>query len=188
MKNPLSKAIFSKKGHLGGYTLLFSVLTAVLVLGVAVFILGVAKKQYILSATAKDSMIAFYDADSGVECAVKARVDNLDLATLTASDITCAGITPIARDLASSIGIESPPSILQSGAISAPENNPGKYYVYFPLHSSNDCVLVRIWRGLSKNGGATLNVVNSRGYNQCDASGPLSGLRTVERAMQFKLQ
>ncbi|MDE2037758.1 MAG: hypothetical protein KGI69_00840 [Patescibacteria group bacterium] len=51
-----------------GYTLLFAVLTAALVLGVAVFILDVSRKQYELSVSARDSMYSFYAADSGIEC------------------------------------------------------------------------------------------------------------------------
>ncbi|MDE1975436.1 MAG: hypothetical protein KGI49_02940 [Patescibacteria group bacterium] len=51
-----------------GYTLLFAVLTAALVLGVAVFILDISKKQYELSVAARDSMYSFYAADSGIEC------------------------------------------------------------------------------------------------------------------------
>jgi hypothetical protein len=52
-----------------GYTLLFAVLVATLVLGVAVFITGIARKQYILSSTALDSLYALYAADSGIQCA-----------------------------------------------------------------------------------------------------------------------
>ena len=51
-----------------GYTLLFAVLTAALVLGVAAFILEISTKQYELSASARDSLYAYYAADSGIEC------------------------------------------------------------------------------------------------------------------------
>lgn len=40
-------------------------------LGVAAFILGIARKQYILSSTARDSLYSFYAADAGIECAAK---------------------------------------------------------------------------------------------------------------------
>ncbi len=55
-----------------GYTLLFAVLIASLVLGVAVFILSVSRKQYLLSATARESMYAVYASESGIECAALA--------------------------------------------------------------------------------------------------------------------
>jgi hypothetical protein len=51
-----------------GYTLLFATLTAAVVLGVAIFISTVARKQYILASTARDSMFAIYNADSALEC------------------------------------------------------------------------------------------------------------------------
>jgi Tfp pilus assembly protein PilX len=60
--------IYNLRHRTRGYTLLFAVLIAALVLGVAVFILDISTKQYALSASARDSMYSFYAADSGIEC------------------------------------------------------------------------------------------------------------------------
>jgi len=54
-----------------GYTLLFAVIVSVLVLSIAAFILSVSRKQAILASSARDSIYAFYAADSGLECAVE---------------------------------------------------------------------------------------------------------------------
>ncbi|HTK33373.1 MAG TPA: hypothetical protein VL335_02405 [Candidatus Paceibacterota bacterium] len=54
-----------------GYTLLFAVIVSVLVLSIAAFILSVSRKQAILSSSARDSVYAFYAADSGLECALE---------------------------------------------------------------------------------------------------------------------
>src|SRR5689334_14001809 len=56
--------------HKRAYTLLFAALTAAVVLGVAVFISSVSRKQFILASTARDSLFAIYNADSGIECAI----------------------------------------------------------------------------------------------------------------------
>jgi|GEM_PF-652905 len=58
--------IFPKKQS--GYTLLFATLTAALVLGVVVFIVGTTRKQYILSSTTRDSVYSFYATQSAMEC------------------------------------------------------------------------------------------------------------------------
>ena len=59
-----------------GYTLLFATLIAALVLGVVVFIIGVARKQYLLSSTARDSIYSFYAAQSAMECMAQAVAHN----------------------------------------------------------------------------------------------------------------
>ena len=61
MKNPLK----SNKG----YTLLFAVLVSSVVLSIGISILTISKKEFLLSASAKDSTSAFYAADTGIECA-----------------------------------------------------------------------------------------------------------------------
>ncbi len=59
-----------------GYTLLFATLIAALVLGVVVFIIGVARKQYLLSSTARDSIYSFYAAQSAMECMAQSVAHN----------------------------------------------------------------------------------------------------------------
>ncbi len=51
-----------------GFAMLFTVLLISLVLSIALGISNIAFKQTILSSLAKDSQIAFYQADAGAEC------------------------------------------------------------------------------------------------------------------------
>ena len=83
----INMKIIKKFSSSKGYTLLFAVIVSVLVLSIASFILSVSRKQAILSSSARDSVYAFYAADSGLECAA----EHLDvLATSSApSIITC---------------------------------------------------------------------------------------------------
>lgn len=74
-----------------GYTLLFAVLTASLVLGVAAFVAGIARKQYIISATARDSIYSFYNADSAMECIISS-MSTWSSATPNPASVTCNGI------------------------------------------------------------------------------------------------
>lgn len=53
-----------------GYTLLFSMLLTSLILAVAVSILGISRKELMLSTSSKDSQAALFAADSGLDCAM----------------------------------------------------------------------------------------------------------------------
>ena len=75
-----------------GYTLLFAVLTASLVLGVAVFILSISRGQFLLASAARESTYAIYAADSGIECAASA-VSGAEVSTSSGAtiDMPCFG-------------------------------------------------------------------------------------------------
>jgi hypothetical protein len=65
MKNKCYKKIFFNKK---GFAMLFTVLVVSLMLSIGIGISNITYKQTILSSLAKDSQIAFYQADGGVEC------------------------------------------------------------------------------------------------------------------------
>ena len=60
-------AVPAQKLH-GGFAMLFTVLIVTLILSIALGISNVTLKQTILSSLARDSQIAFYQADTAVEC------------------------------------------------------------------------------------------------------------------------
>jgi hypothetical protein len=62
----MNKTIKNNKG----YTLLFAVLVSSIVLAVGISILTISKKEFLLSSSARESITAFYAADSGLECAL----------------------------------------------------------------------------------------------------------------------
>lgn len=66
----INKKFQKNMGINSGYTLLFAVLVSALVLAIAISILSISKKEFLLATSARDSSTAFYAADSGVECAV----------------------------------------------------------------------------------------------------------------------
>lgn len=174
----------AKRKTQNGYTLLFAVLTATLVLGVAVFILGVSRKQLILSGAARDSMYSIYAADSGIECAAAA-YEAGTLATFTSggqaqnASIQCFGETYNATSWAidnSVTGWGSSPDLpVKSG----------------PMNIGFDdgtCADVTVWNGYDTNGKSMVSI-ESRGYNYCTTSfGPQPSSRTVERALRLTYQ
>ncbi len=167
-----------------GYALLFAVLTATLVLGVAVFILGVSKKQFALSVASRESMYSLYAADSGIECAVAA-YKNGYLATstggvLTSAKIQCAGNNYTA-----------PSPFWSQGHLSGWDDLPAQPYQSSSINMGlNDgtCADVVVTSGYI-NGRKAVEIV-SRGYNYCIPSGttantPQASSRTVERAFSL---
>jgi hypothetical protein len=67
---------FIQKNTSRGYTLLFSVLVSSLVLAVGISILNIAKKEFLIATSTRDSSAALYAADSGLECAIYGQRNN----------------------------------------------------------------------------------------------------------------
>ncbi len=175
-----------------GYTLLFAVLTATLVLGVTVFILSVSRKQFVLSATARDSMTAFYSADAGIECAALV-IASIDISQTPPTTLNCNGqnITVL-----TGFNYINTPSVL-------PGFDPTKNFYISPPNSENrmylslkredgtttyGCILFSVFQGTSIATGLPRTVVEARGYNLCDdglQSPDTTSVRTVERALQL---
>jgi Tfp pilus assembly protein PilX len=160
-----------------GYTLLFAVIVSVLVLSISTFILSVSRKQLILSSSARDSVYAFYAADSGLECAL---LNLTKLASSTpVSSIPCDGVSQTVVQLPSSDDVYGMTTFhMYTG------NYSGAQQV---ISGATSCAIVQTTytkTGVMK---TTTVVVESRGYNigwngtDCSATGP----RKVERALKY---
>jgi hypothetical protein len=180
-----------------GYTLLFAVLTATLVLGVAVFIVGVTEKQYELSVQARNSIFSFFGADSGIECAINpGNWGTNGFSSTTGGTLICGR---------ASNGTAGSTAFTNSGCPAAPSNiiadpsNPTANAVrqwcgYIPLTFTNgtvttsQCARVTLTTGVdSSNGNVKTTAIESRGYNICTTA-PLpdtSNTGTVERALRL---
>lgn len=180
----------------GGYTLLFAVLTAALVLGVAAFILSISRKQYILAATARESTVAIYAAYSGIECITKSFNDGTLVAGTVGDDSTNPAVVACNGGTSSAAYDQITDSSvlanfrLQSGAYYTPND----VIVYFPggAGSPGDtCVRIKIYDGISSVDGNRRTVIDARGYNSAaQVSGfcPQNTTRTVERAFRLTYQ
>ena len=174
-----------------GYTLLFAVLTATLVLGVAVFILNISRKQFILSSTARDSMFSLYAADSGIEC-VAAHKDLLVPAT-PANKITCDN-----QSVDISFVAFPSPGYVDASKVAHADAQIASFkfgFSYTPLGAlqagapgTNGCAKVDvITYADTVNSGTVDRVIDSRGYNFCDSTfePKTSNARTVERELEL---
>ncbi len=166
--------IYKNKQYNKGYTLLFAVLVSSLVLSVGISILNISKKEFLLSSSARESTIAFYAADSGLECA--AYWDRRSKFSTTIStdpiDIRCANH-----------------AIYQhNGRSYSFSPNNGYIYTTFdirPSIGSTACATIEVKKPTAENGVTT---IESRGYNMGwnPASGCVSpSPKRVERAVQY---
>ncbi|HSE56697.1 MAG TPA: hypothetical protein VLB02_01280 [Candidatus Paceibacterota bacterium] len=147
-----------------GFAMLFTVLLISLVLSLALGISNITYKQTILSSLAKDSQIAFYQADAGAECGLyydftlNAFPEPSTFAAIqsTVPTITC-GTETLTLD---------------------PADSSDDDFVYrsSPASPSNPCYNVVF----DKTG--VENIIQAYGYNICDQDHP----RQVERALQVR--
>lgn len=163
----------------GGYTLLFAMLTAALVLGVAVFIISISRGQYLLSSTARESMFAVYAADSGLECGSLAAVSTLLSTTSAAYDsagtISCGGSEPQISaygQLAEYAGLKNDTAYKAGVSI------------IFGTGVNTRCAQVAFIKGMTEDGLYPVTIIESRGYNRdCPAANTPIDPLTVERAL-----
>ena len=137
----------------GGFTLLLSILVVSVILSVSLGIFDIMTKELKLSGLGRESQIAFYAADAGVECFFywEIKHPNLDDSAFNAANtINCAG-NSVANNF--------------SGNISS---------FTLPL-SNNSCAKVKV----TKSGLTT--TVESRGYNTaCDSTSSFKVERAIQ--------
>ena len=169
-----------------GYTLLFAVLTASVVIGVAVFILSISRGQFLLASAARESTYAIYAADSGIECAANVASD-LSTSSLTSHDMDCfdhtGGNTNKVSVFTDDIG----------GVTFSVDglNQPWEASTTINLGDGR-CAAITFIKGISSTDNVTpVTKIESRGYNFCKTPsgqglGPdTSNPKVVERAMRL---
>ncbi len=166
-----------------GYTLLFAVLTSSLVLGVAAFILSISRKQLQLASTARESMHAFYAADSGIECMVNDpqsyTLNNPDGTVSTNYSFICNGIS--VQRLYSLVPNET---YIDSNNVPHAAHGTTVRLNFLPA-----CAIVKLYVYTDNATGKKYNIIQSRGYNLCTAAlAPDSTPKIVERALQISYQ
>ena len=149
----------NKKIENSGFTLLVAIVTTSMLLIVSFVVVNVALKQLTLSYSSQESQYAFYNADSGTECAIYWDLKNPPgpsaFATSTTSTISCYTML----------------NKVVGGGGSA--NATSTFTINYP----KGCVTVQVGKG---NDGSTMVV--SRGYNTCSAGAP----RRFERGITLR--
>ncbi len=149
-----------------GFTLLVSVMVTALLLLVSFVVANVALKQLIISQSSEESQYAFYNAESGMECAIfwdfEGGVSQFDIAAPGSVDCNNQFITT---------GSQSLPSPATGGSIigDAPVS-------IFSIDFTRGCAIVTVEKDISGD-----TTISSTGYNTCDSG----SIRRLERGVEL---
>lgn len=162
-----------------GFALLIAVLISSVVLAVGISMLNVTLKQYLFSGIGRESEVAFYAADAGMECALywdaSSQGGKFDL-TAVVGNISCMGTT-VVTPAGGSSGTQKQFQFewtSTTGQTVCSKIGITKYFdatADVPMPGWGDCER-----------GATCTQVESRGYNRSCSS--LDSPRVVERALR----
>ncbi len=140
-----------------GFTLLIAVILASVALAIGAALLDIATKQVILSSSAKQSQVAFYNADRALECALYwDQKQNAFDYTSPVSEVSCAG--------ASSTVLSTGSGATRTRSFTVTCGSPGTALASTTIFKASD--------------GSTF--IYSSGFNTCDASNP----RRIERGLK----
>ena len=144
-----------------GYALLFTVLLVAIILSIAIGIADVAFKEFGLNATAQNSYLSFFAADSAGECALYGVRHGtwLQDQTLTCDSTTFPAPSPVTT------------------------NNGGTEYDYPNISVQNACADVSITLVTNANTQAQTATIVSRGYDVPCAN--LASSTKVERDLSY---
>ncbi len=166
----MANKIMKEKINQKAFTLLYASMVSGLLLAIGAAILDITVKQVSLSAAGRESQFAFYNADTGTECAIY-------LYRNSKSDICPAGLFPAAGDASndtSCLNAYTTSTCLGSSMTGYTNNLNGKYS--FSISSStpnNICFDVTVDRSVSN-----VTKIISKGYNTC------SNVNKFERAIE----
>lgn len=145
----------------GGFTLLVAIITTSLLLLVSFVVVNVALKQLALSYSNEESQYAFYNADSGTECALYWDLKN------TGSTAPASAFATSTPGGASNTITCNNHSVLVGGSAGDPTST-------FTIDFPKGCVIVQVTKA---DDGSTSII--SKGYNTC----VLGALRRFERGI-----
>lgn len=141
-----------------GFTLFIAIIVMGTLLLIAAGITNLAVKQALISASGRESQVAFYAADTGIECALYWDVKNP------------AGFSAFSTSTVSLIDCNNSPNLSVGGG-----GNGSISTFSFTLTPDSYCAIVTVEKRID---GSTK--IESRGYNTCDSFNP----RRVERAVR----
>lgn len=179
-----------------GYTLLFAIIVASIVLSIAAFILQASRKQIVLSTVNRDSILAIYAADSAIQCMVQSYYEGL-LSTSTVEQLT-GNVVPRNAQVNclgfSDDQIFTDQNFNGQGYNLKTDNGYSVSYLAEPLYfdfNNDTCALGYVYDGYDSTTGKHKTIIEVRGYNNkfskpCnDSVDAIFNPRTVERAIRL---
>jgi hypothetical protein len=175
----LYKKIKNNSHSKQGFALLMGVLVASVLLALTMVMFSISLKQLTLSTVSKESQIALYAADTGLECALywdlkgDGNQSLFDKDTAAPSQgVVCAGNPAVTTN--SQTLVDTTKSIVGGSGFGVTGN--------FQIDLiGNSCVIVKIYKTASITvPGKTDTRIESRGYNTCNINSP----QRLERGLE----
>ena len=182
-----------------GFALLLSLIVTSILLVVGLGVSGVAFREIQLSSFGNQSEIAFYAAETGLECGMywdKAVIDYVDDngsgSVMDESDALSAfvngSVTALGNCLGNSIALEDPPGKIKNTGETA------KFQLSLGTGASDPCVDIEVTKTMPDSGWPSSippdlelawakTTITATGYNTCDDSDP----RRVGRVLELEL-
>lgn len=154
------KKIFQNNNK--GYALLFTIMVISVISVVTAGLLNTMSKQLILSSLAKDSQVAFYQADTATDCGLYVDMTN-------PGDILNHG------------------GALKCGGLNLTLEAKGNGYVIYPSEINESllpCFRIEVLKDKDTKPPYTITTISARGYNFCN----VENIRTVEREIQVTFE
>mgnify|MGYP000173603173 CR=1 FL=1 len=184
-----------------GFTLLFAILVAVMVLAVGASIINISLKQVILSGSGRESQFAFYAANTGMECALFWDLNG----TILDEDGQAEYVFPPPGsesfrsdtenfECARTNIVNGDPTnpFTQDGWRISTTNNDQKVTTVFRIEVSNNvpnvenieyCAEVTVEKEYIDDAGSIQTTITSQGLNTCD---PENNPRAVQRGLELQ--
>jgi len=167
-----------------GFTMLFAVLIAGVLMAIGISIFNISIKEVRLSSTARDSNLAFYASDAGRECAIY-----WDLAAQTKLNGTDTNYG-FATSTDNSVPINGPDQFACAGKISdfqIVDRTSDKATTKFTLQLGGDldlpyCADVSVAKAKNYDTEAFDVVISSQGHNTCNLTDPI----VIERGTEAR--
>jgi len=188
-----------------GFAILIGVLVSSVLLSLGLVLFGIGQKQITLSSLGRDSQIALYAADSGLECALfydlSSSLTGSQFSTSTAGTVRCAGlgdprvddptktVTSASINTAAQVEIRTGTQVkgvngyLVNSIIGGHPTASSTFQVNF---ANKSCVIVEVKKSMDDTNPDPIKrrIVHTRilahGYNTCDTTSPLRLERGLE--------
>ncbi len=164
------------KGGQKGFTVLYAVLIASLLLSIGLGIYSVSLRDFILASSASESQKAIYAADSGVECVLYWNIYELFSPPAHAP----AGTPWVGDAYCANTKINSNPD---SGwtVVQTQNTATSTYTIHFGSTDEAPCAVINVGKWNTEAATTTIyTLFESRGYNTCRVENP----RRVERGLK----
>ncbi len=163
-----------------GMTLFMAVTIMSILLFITFAVVNITVKSSLFASSGKDSQLAFFAADAGIECALFWDAKSEKFATSTnGSPIICAGLSMFGDGtLAGSIAIYGTSTVTRIGG--GGNANPTSVFGFpmAPGSESGPCTIVTVRKYYV--GSTPKTYIKSRGYNTC----VIGGSRRIERGIE----